>query len=239
MAKSTFCRKCQEHYPLDRMLAGEKNIIKKPGLFSKLTKMFTGEKERVVTCFACGHQQTLSTEAQSTLCPAQSCGAYIDLRDFKITGPFGRSVQTAGLVELGAKGDVTSTRLMCGSASIEGSLRGCIICTGTAKVLVKGRLPGQLEAAHVLVEKKADTEFVRPLRTKLFELNGKARAQVVADKVVINKGGCLEGTVYARAIVVEKGGYFSGDLNIGPEYAEVEVAPMEEDRELGRFEDEG
>ncbi len=237
LAKSTFCRKCQGHYTIERALAGEASIVKEPGLFSKLTKLFGGEKERVVTCFMCAHQQTLSTEAHSTNCP--KCNAYIDLRDFKITGPFGRSVQTAGLVELGAKGDVTSTRLMCGTAVIEGSLRGCIICTGTAKVNLKGRMPGQLEAGHVLVEKKADVEFVRPLRTKLFEINGKARGQVVADKVAINKGGSLEGTVYARAIVVEKGGFFSGDLNIGPEYSQMPVVPLPEDRELGRFEDGG
>jgi cytoskeletal protein CcmA (bactofilin family)/predicted RNA-binding Zn-ribbon protein involved in translation (DUF1610 family) len=212
-AKSTFCRKCQQHYNLERVLAGEKSIVKEPSLFSKLTRLVLGDRQRQVTCFTCGGKQTLSKEAQSTMCP--DCGAYMDLRDFKIAGPFGRSVQTAGDVYVTSKGDVTSTRLMCGSVYVEGSVRGCVICTGTATLQFKGRLSGTLESAHILVEKKSDVEFPRPVHTKLFEVSGKARGEIVADKVVINKGGTLEGTVHAKAITVDKGGIFSGNLNIG------------------------
>jgi cytoskeletal protein CcmA (bactofilin family) len=61
---------------------------------------------------------------------------------------------------------------------------------------------------------------------------------VVADKVVINKGGWLEGVVFARAIVVEKGGVFSGDLNIGQEAMDIAAEPVETDPNLARFEDD-
>lgn len=236
LAKTTFCRKCQGHYSLERPLAGEQNIVKEPGLFSRLKNYLVGPKQRKITCFSCAHEQVLSTEAQSTMCPG--CGAYIDLRDFKITGPFGRSVQTAGEVSISGRGDVTSTRLMCGSARIEGSLRGCILCTGTATLNLKGRMPGTLESAHVLVDKKGEVEFVKTLRTKLFELNGKARARVVADKVVINKGGWLEGDVYAKAIVVEKGGFFTGNLNISEDAVLIDPDALDSDPHLARFEDD-
>jgi cytoskeletal protein CcmA (bactofilin family)/predicted RNA-binding Zn-ribbon protein involved in translation (DUF1610 family) len=230
-AKSTFCRKCQQHYNLERMLAGEKSIVKEPGLFSKLTRMVLGDRQREVTCFTCGHQQKLSKEAQSTMCPG--CGAYMDLRDFKIAAPFGRSVQTAGDVYVSPKGDVTSTKMMCGVLYLEGNLRGHAIVTGTATVKVKGRLIGTIDAPHILVEKRSELEFARPVRTKLFEVNGTVRADVHADKVVINKGGWLEGSVHARAITVDKGGMFSGDLHIGQDSgvaatavpAEVEKPP--------------
>jgi cytoskeletal protein CcmA (bactofilin family)/predicted RNA-binding Zn-ribbon protein involved in translation (DUF1610 family) len=236
IAKSTFCKKCQQHYSLERGLAGERSIVKAPSLFSKLTRLVTGEKEREVCCFSCGHKQVLSTAAQSTMCPG--CGAYMDLRDFKIVSPFGRSVQTAGEVHIAQRGDVTSTRLMCGSALIEGSLRGCLVCTGTARLKIKGRLTGLLDTQHLLVEKGADMEFARLIRTKLFEVKGKARVRVVADKVVIAKGGWLEGTVYARAISVDAGGVFSGDLNIGQEEFDVPDEPMETDRHIARFDDD-
>jgi cytoskeletal protein CcmA (bactofilin family)/predicted RNA-binding Zn-ribbon protein involved in translation (DUF1610 family) len=235
-AKSTFCRKCQQHYNLERALAGEKNIVKAPSLFSKITRFFGGEKERVVTCFTCAHQQTLSTEAQSTMCPG--CGAYMDLRDFKIEGPFGRSVQTAGEVSVTSRGDVTSTRLMCGSLSLEGSLRGCIYCTGTAKLRFKGRLGGALESAHVQVEKKSEIDFARVIHTHLFEVYGTARGEIVAAKVIIHKGGRVEGNINAQAIIVEGGGFFTGDLNIHQEATAVEPEPMETDRTLARFEDD-
>jgi len=236
IAKSTFCKKCQEHYSLERGLAGERSIVKTPSLFTKLTRLVTGEKQREICCFSCGHKQTLSTAAQSTMCPG--CGAYIDLRDFKIVSPFGRSVQTAGEVHIAHRGDVTSTRLMCGSALIEGSLRGCLFCTGNARVKIKGRLTGLLDAHHLTVEKGADMEFARLIRTKLFEVKGKVRVRVVADKVVIAKGGWLEGMVYARAISVDTGGVFSGDLNIGQEEFDVPDEPMETDRHIARFDDD-
>jgi cytoskeletal protein CcmA (bactofilin family)/predicted RNA-binding Zn-ribbon protein involved in translation (DUF1610 family) len=212
-AKSTFCRKCQQHYNLERMLAGEKSIVKEPGLFSKLTRMVLGDRQREVTCFTCGHQQKLSKGAQSTMCP--ECGAYMDLRDFKIAAPFGRSVQTAGDIYVSPKGDVTSTKMMCGALFLEGNLRGHAIVTGTATVKVKGRLIGTIDAPHILVEKRSELEFARPVRTKLFEVSGTVRADVHADKVVINKGGWLEGSVSTLSITVSQGGVFSGDLFIG------------------------
>ena len=236
LAKTTFCRKCQEHYSLERPLAGERSIVREPSIFAKLTRLVTGEREREVCCFSCGCKQTLSTAAQSTMCP--QCGAYMDLRDFKISSPFGRSVQTAGEVHIAPKGDVTSTRLMCGSAFIEGSLRGCLICTGVGRVKIKGRLTGLLHAEHLVVEKGADMEFARLVRTKVFEVKGKVAARVVAEKVLIAKGGWLEGTVYARAITVDKGGIFSGELNIGQETFDVLEEPMEPDRRIARFDDD-
>lgn len=219
-AKSTFCRKCQQHYNLERMLAGEKSIVKEPSLFSKLTRLVMGDRQREVTCFTCHHKQTLSKEAQSTMCPG--CGAYMDLRDFKIAGPFGRSVQTAGDVHVTAKGDVTSTRLLCGMLYLEGSVRGSIICTGVATLRFKGRMGGAIDAPHIMVDKKGDVDFPRPIHTKLFEVNGKATGDIVADKVIINKGGWLEGSVHAKAITVDKGGVFAGDLNISTDIGEGE-----------------
>jgi cytoskeletal protein CcmA (bactofilin family) len=235
-AKTTFCRKCQQHYSLDRALAGERSIIKQPSLWSKVSRAVFGEQQREVTCFSCSEKQTLSTAAQSTMCPG--CGAYMDLRDFKISGPFGRSVQTAGDVHVSQRGDVTSSRLMCGTLQLEGSLRGHIVCTGKATLRINGRFSGNLEAAHVIVDRKFEIEFLRTYHTKVFEVSGTARGQIVAEKVIINKGGTLEGTVYARAITVDKGGIFSGSLNIGQTVIEPEPQPVETDRNLARFEDD-
>jgi cytoskeletal protein CcmA (bactofilin family) len=121
---------------------------------------------------------------------------------------------------------------------IEGSLRGCLICTGTARLKIKGRLTGLLDTQHLVVDKGADMEFARLMRTKVFEVKGKARVRVVADKVIIAKGGWLEGTVYARAITVDAGGVFSGDLNISQEEFDIPEEPIETDRQIARFDDD-
>ncbi len=237
LLRTTVCRKCRNEYPLEHAPDGQDaSIVRKPGFFDKLNKMMFGIKEREVVCFTCAHMQVLSTEAHSTMCP--DCGSYIDLRDFKITTIFSRSVQTAGELYVAPKGDIISSKVACGSAKIEGSLRGYLVCTGTATFRMKGRMIGGLECKNLVVDKKADVEFVRTMKCKEFTVRGKSHAKIIADKVIIDKGGWLVGTVYARAITVEKGGVFSGELFIGQ--GEVDVAPerIEEDKTLARFDEE-
>lgn len=213
-AKSTFCRKCGQHYSIEKLLSKEAESVKGPSFFDKISKIVSGEKIRKVRCFSCGHKQEVSTSAQSSLCP--SCGSYIDLRDLKIAGPFGRSLQTQGEIYITSKGDVTSAKVACGSAIIEGKLRGTLICTGTVHIKAHGKILGAIETHELIVDKKCDVEFVRTIKVHSAEINGKISARINSETgVKINKHGYLEGTVYAKAITVEKGGIFSGELFIG------------------------
>ena len=224
IAKSTFCRKCGEHYSIEKLLAKEASSLEAPGLFDRFRRLISRETEREVLCFACQAPQVVSSAAESTQCP--KCGSYIDLRDFKISGPFGRSIQTQGEVYIGPKGDATSQRILCGEARVEGKMRGQMICTGTIAVRVTGKLQGSMEGGTVVVEKKSDIEFVRPLKAKNVQIDGHVKGQIHCDgRVTINKKGVLEGTVYAKSIVVEKGGIFSGNLVIGEIAAVPEAAP--------------
>lgn len=226
-AKSTFCRKCGEHFSIEKLLNKEVGSVKGPSIFDKLSKLISGEKVRQAQCFSCGHRQEVSSAAQSSLCP--TCGSYIDLRDIKIAGPFGRSIQTQGDVHVTSKGEVSSSKVACGSALIEGKMRGTLVCTGTARVKMKGKLLGAVEANHLLIDKKSQVEFARPVKAHTVEINGRISARVMCETcVTINKGGYLEGTVYARSINIEKGGIFTGELFIGqrdPEQAEL-LAPL-------------
>ncbi|MDQ3622578.1 MAG: polymer-forming cytoskeletal protein, partial [Verrucomicrobiota bacterium] len=213
-AKSTFCRRCGEHYSIEKLLLKETTSLKGPSLFDRLGKLLARETVREVACLSCGTRQQLSSAAQSSICP--QCGSYMDLRDFKITGPFGRSVQTQGDVVVTSKGDVSSARITCGSAFIEGKLRGALVCTGTLRMKVQGKVLGSIEAQDLIIEKRCAAEFVRPLKVQRVEINGKISARIMCEgQVTINKHGSLDGTVYARAISIEKGGIFSGELFIG------------------------
>ncbi len=213
-AKSTFCRKCGEHFTIDKLLLKEAASLKAPSLFDKVSKLMSREKIRDVACFSCGTRQQVSSEAQSTSC--SQCGSYLDLRDFKIAGPFGRSIQTQGDVLITSKGDVAGARIACASAVVEGKMKGTLVCTGTAKIRVSGKFLGAVEAHRLLIEKKYEVEFVRAIKVQGAEINGKVSARIMCDgQVTINKGGRLEGTVYAKSINVEKGGIFSGELFIG------------------------
>ena len=223
-AKSTFCRKCGQHYSIEKLLAKEVASLKGPSLFSKLSKMVAGEKIRDICCFSCGHRQQVSSSAQSSLCP--QCSSYIDLSDFKIAGPFGRSIQTQGEVVLSSKADVTSAKIACGAAVIDGKLRGILVCTGEARVKLQGKFLGDIDAHRLVIEKKADVEFVRPVKAQGVEIHGKISARINCDGCVsIAAGGALDGVIHAKAINVEKGGIFSGELFIGEPEATTPEPP--------------
>lgn len=213
-AKSTFCRKCGQHYSIEKLLAKEAVSLKGPGFFEKLTKLVTRETYRDVACFSCAHKQTVSSAAQSSLCP--QCGSYIDLRDFKIGGPFGRSIQTQGEVHILSKGECSAAKVACNSAYIEGRLRGTLFATHEVRVRTREKIFGTIETRLLIVEKKCECECLRPLKVQSAEISGHISARLFCDgQVKILKGGVLEGTLYAKSIVVEKGGIFSGELFIG------------------------
>jgi cytoskeletal protein CcmA (bactofilin family) len=230
-AKTTFCRKCGQHYAIERVLSKEATSLKPPGFFARLTKSIAGEKERTIHCHSCGHKQIVSTSAQSSLCPA--CASYLDLRDLKVAGPYARTIQTQGDVTVTPKGDLASVRVACGNAWIEGKVRGRVVCLGTVHVKLKGTMLATIETARLVVDKKSEVEFARPVRAKTIEIAGRAAAVLHCDGCVkIVNGGVFAGTIYARAVDFEKGGFFSGELHIGEkavEQAEM-LTPLEKEQ---------
>ena len=59
-------------------------------------------------------------------------------------------------------------------------------------------------------------QFFRRVRVGNIEIRGRLLGEIVADGMVtIRKNGVLEGNVTAKAINVEKGGTFSGQVVVG------------------------
>ena len=212
-AKSTFCRKCGEHYEPGK----PKPILRneRPSLLSKVGAFLSRHKTRQITCFDCAAVQTVSSSSTSSICP--NCSAYIDLSDFKINTVFSRVIQTQGTVTINSKADVTSSKVACREAYLKGKLRGNLLCTGTAHIHWKGKITGSLEASHIAISRRCEVEFVRTVKARSIEIAGRVSANLQVDGTVkIVKRGRLEGTVYAKGIVVEKGGIFLGELVIAP-----------------------
>jgi len=223
-AKSTFCRRCGEHYEPGKAKPVLRN--ERPSFFARVGEFLSRQKTRDITCFDCAAVQTVSSSSTSSICP--QCSAYIDLSDFKINTAFSRMIQTQGTVTIGAKADVTSSKVACREAYLQGKLRGNLLCTGTAFVKWKGKVSGSLEATHVVIAKRSEVEFLRAVKAKSVEISGKVSANLQIDGTVkITKRGWLEGTVSARGIVVEKGGVFLGELIIGQssELSQPELPP--------------
>ena len=219
-AKSTMCRQCGRSFSPSTPKAGLKLRTKEdpPAAeatgFKKIEGLWNRQHSRVVSCFECKRKHEVSEAATSTNCPG--CSAHIDLRDYKITTSFSRSIRTRGELHLTSKGDLSSTSVICKSALIEGKLRGNLQCEESATINFVGKIPGRLTANYVLVERKADVQCFRRIRVGSIDIKGRMSGEVIATGPVnIHKTGVLEGNVTAKSINIEKGGIFSGALVIG------------------------
>ena len=217
------CRQCGRYFSRfdpKRGLQLAVNVKEEPTTSStssirdKLGAIWKRQHSSIIECFECKRKQQVSGAASSTICPG--CSAHIDLRDYKITSGFSRSIRTWGHVHLTAKGDLSSSNVTCRSALIEGRLRGNLHCLGTATVNLSGKIPGRFTAEHAIVERKADVHCFRRVRVGSIEIKGTMSGEIIAETMVmIRRKGLLDGNVTAKAITVEKGGVFSGHLVIG------------------------
>lgn len=235
-AKSTMCRQCGRSFAPGTPKRGltfktaatapnEPAPVRESLGLGKIEGLFNRQRNRVVACFECKRKHEVSDAATSTNCPG--CSAHIDLRDYKITTSFSRSIRTRGELHLTSKGDLSSTSVVCKSALIEGKLRGNLQCEETATINYIGKIPGRLTANYVLVERKADVQCFRRVRAASIDIKGKMSAEIIATGPVnIHKTGILDGNVTAKSINIEKGGIFSGQLVIGQaDLTQAELLP--------------
>jgi len=232
-AKSSICRQCGRYFSpfapktaLKLRAKEEAPTAATPensSIFHRFEGFWKRRRSSVIECFECKRKQQVCGAATSTICPG--CSAHIDLRDYKITSGFSRTIRTRGDVHLTAKGDLSSSSVNCRSALIEGQLRGNLHCD-TATINFSGRIPGRLSGRHLIVNRKADIHCFRQVRVETIEIKGKMSGEIIAQMVTVHKKGSLEGKVTARAISVEKGGMFSGELVIGqPDLIQGELLP--------------
>ena len=219
-AKSSICRQCGRSFspfgPKPGLKLRTKEEAPAPessSVFGRFEDFWKRQRSAIIECFECKRKQQVCGAASSTICP--SCSAHIDLRDYKITSGFSRSIRTRGDVHLTSKGDLGSSSVVCRSALVEGRLRGNLHCEDTATINYSGKVPGRISARHIIVERKADIHCFRRVRAESIEIKGKMSGEIIAQIVTVDRKGALEGDVTARAITVEKGGMFSGQLVIG------------------------
>ena len=221
-AKSTMCRQCGSHFapaaPKQEIRLRPKDepveAAPDPSLRQKIEGFWNKHHSSEIECFDCKAKQEISSAASSTFCP--KCSTHIDLRSYKVTTSFSRSIKTQGEIHVTPKGDLSSSTVTCRSALIEGKMRGNMNCVGTATINFVGKIPGRLTAEHVLVERKSDVHFFRRLRVKSIEIRGRMTGEIIAEaSVIIHRNALLDGNVTAKSISVEKGGIFMGQLIIG------------------------
>src|SRR6202048_3284886 len=200
-AKSTMCRQCGRSFSPNApksapQLASKEEVASapEPTGFRKIEGLWNRQRSRVIACFECKRKHEVSDAATSTNCPG--CSAHIDLRDYKITTSFSRSIRTRGDIVLTSKGDLSSTSVICRSAVIEGKLRGNLECEESMTLNLVGKIPGRIAAQNMIVERKADIHCFRRVRVTNIDIRGRMSGEIIATgSVTIGKGGTLEGNV--------------------------------------------
>jgi len=237
-AKSTMCRQCGSHFAPsapkqeirmrtkeERVEAAAASTVTDPSLFQKIEGFWAKHHNSEIECFECKAKHEVSSAASSSFCP--KCSTHIDLRDYKITTSFSRSIKTQGEVHITPKGDLSSTNVTCRAALVEGKLRGNLNCIGTATINFVGKIPGRLIAENIVIDRKSDVHFFRRIQVKSIEIRGRMTGEIVAEgAVIIHRNALLDGNVTAKSISVEKGGIFMGQLIIGTSgLAQAELLP--------------
>jgi len=216
LAKSTYCKKCSGYIQLGKVpkSTGSQGVEKHPSVLQRLENFLGGQRTVIAHCFECTGKREIPKSATSTICP--QCGAYIDIQDYRIVGNFSRSIRTRGKVIVTSKGDLSSNRVICDSAEIQGAMRGSLICNGNVHIKIKGKITGSIQAKSVYIDKKCAAEFVRPIRAERVEIEGIVSARIISTgTVIIQKTGRFTGALFGRGFTVEQGGEFFGELSIG------------------------
>jgi cytoskeletal protein CcmA (bactofilin family) len=236
-AKSTMCRQCGSHFapaapkqeirmrPKEERVEAAAATPSDSSLRHKFEGLWNKHHNSEIECFDCKAKHEVSSAASSSFCP--KCSTHVDLRDYKITTSFSRSIKTQGEIHITPKGDLSSTTVTCRAALIEGKMRGNMDCRGTATINFVGKIPGRLVAGNVVVDRKSDVHFFRRVQVKTIEIRGRMTGEIVAEgAVVIHRNALLDGNVTAKSISVEKGGIFLGQLVIGTSgLAQAELLP--------------
>jgi cytoskeletal protein CcmA (bactofilin family) len=166
-----------------------------------------------VRCHECARIHEVPRLAASTSCP--NCNAHIDLYDVVVEKRVSRVVRTRGNLLITKFGYRTNQVTICGNADIGGGAAGKIFCDGETKIRTSGRLNCEIGSRRVRIEKGADVIVAHPIRVRDMVVHGKVTARIYCNGTLrILKRGFLRGEVYARSIMVDKGGLLQAELNI-------------------------
>lgn len=214
---STYCRSCGMHFSATAPKRPAKPVV------------IVRQPTRVgrVSCFSCGHSQRVHAGVPEA--PCRSCGAMMRYADVRIDGHSTRMVETHGRVFVGRKGFLNSTRVVCAGAHVEGRISGRIECGGLLRMGNSYACRAQIHAGSFLVDRGAQLHFAYTVYIGDGIIRGRVEGDIVCSGTLrITKQGAVIGDIDARALMVDRGGIYSGDVRVTPERRSD--APRREER---------
>ncbi len=179
-----------------------------------LVRLFTRIKPpRQIICFGCDHHFTAIAEAQSSQCPR--CSTYVSLRDYEITEPWNRRIQTGGNVVIAKTGSVSGVTIQCHNLTVLGELAGSVECSGNLIIRSHGKILGKVHCRQLRVERGARVEFLNPVTADTAFIDGNVRGQITCGGgITLEKRSHLQGLVRAASLVVKPGAKHTGTIEM-------------------------
>lgn len=209
---STYCRTCSAHFSPKTHPAAA--VIQAP-TFAARDSGKKSLREKRVACHSCGHQQRAHHGALEA--PCRHCGSLIQYRDIEISTHSTREISTHGKIIVTRKGFLNSTRIQCASAHVEGRISGKINCSGLLRLAGSDQCKAQIHTASLLVDRGARLKLAYTTYIGDGIIRGRVEGDIVCTGTLrITKHGILLGELETRALTVDRGGIYSGDVRVEP-----------------------
>lgn len=224
---STYCRGCGDHYTVARRAPHPSAPAVKPAIARLVREKLLVRPPRRIICHNCAHTHDPQSLTHSTVCPA--CGTTILLHDVEILAHSTRIVQTRGTVHVGPGGFLNATRMVCGNAFVEGRIAGKVTCEGTLRLRGSGLCRAKITTQRLIVDRGSSLRFISTLHVGEIVIRGAVEAEVeCVGTLHIGRYGGLDGDVQARAMVVDKGGHYAGEVQVSTSILRPDPTQREE-----------
>jgi cytoskeletal protein CcmA (bactofilin family) len=224
---STYCRGCGDHYSVAEPLPTQPPRHARSPLHELRAKL-QARHQRHIICHECGNEHVVLPHSPATICP--SCGTQIDLQDVHIRTHTTRIVHTRGSVHVEAEGFLNATSVTCANGYVEGRIAGKVTCSGTLRLRGSGLCRAQITTKHLIIDRGANLRFASPIFADEIVVRGFIEAEIRCGGTLrIGRFGGLEGDVQTRAMAVDKGGHYLGDVEVSMSISLPDISPIEEE----------
>jgi cytoskeletal protein CcmA (bactofilin family) len=173
--------------------------------------------KQLIECYECGYRFQLHGRVPKTNC--NKCRTTLDLTDHTISECWSGALKTAGAVRVTAVGIVESGAIVANDFILEGTVQAGIVKVMRRLELHSGARFSEhnIKAPDLLIAPGTTIALIEPAEYRDVEIAGALRANLHATGVVtVRPGGCLQGKIHTRHLVVEDGGGLQADLQIDP-----------------------
>ena len=203
-------KSAQETETTSRYRPAEPKTAPKSGLSPLLSR----DRKRSVKCFECAEEHEILADSTSAMCP--HCGAYIGLKNYDIREQENSRIQTRGNVFVHKKGYVSGITIQAHNLTIEGEIQGGAECTGDFIVRKTGKINGAINSDRVIIERRAEVEFLSTVQAREVIINGHVTGSVSCKKLTLQKKATLDGDLTVASLSVEEGARHNGNIMMKP-----------------------